>query len=65
MRDLASSLPLATAAINASIRKPSAGFASAIRGNACSTAKFVTGELPATFAASSSAVARPSPGPVR
>src|SRR6476620_4533669 len=61
----ASVLLPATAAINDSSRYPSSGLAWVIRGSACRTAKFVTGEFPATFPASSSAFARPSPGPVR
>ena len=51
IRLCASPLLPATAAINDSSRYPCSGAASVILGSACSTAKFVTGEFLATFAA--------------
>src|SRR5487761_2057042 len=60
-RLLASVLLVAMVAINDSISKPILGSASAMRGRACMTAKVVKGALPAMRAASSSALASPSP----
>ena len=53
MRSLASLSLCATVAIRDSINNPVCGLASAIIGSACSTAKFVSGALLATFTANS------------
>src|ERR1700761_6845601 len=58
IRFLASLSLCATVAINDSINSPVCGLASAIIGNACSTAKLVSGAFCETFSASSIALAK-------
>src|SRR6266700_1062548 len=65
MRRLASLSLCATVAISDSIKRPVCGLASAIIGNACSTAKLVSGALAAIRSANSIALGKASPASVR